>query len=546
MNALIQNLSLTYHMPIRGHPSLHKTRRKRTPSETPSLSANASISSLPEQSYTRVYNDISNPSEIMECRHPLETGLKRSDIENPNNERFNRNILRKICINDQDFENLCRTSSSKYKNFNLTPIQKAMTYCMIRDGGCTTDEALCAFIKRYWDLIASYNNSGIQGSTGHKYRGVPGKRILHINYAILRHNLPLFIQYDEHRMGTNTIDGIKVGNRNNRVTSKESISKINSYNNIKKDDKAKLNEITTRRSRGRTSLSRASSTGVSNSNNELNKSSNSKNNDSNNKNESKKNDANDRSGRKRSNSDSRKGNSKEDNRFRKSGNDNDEIQKNTRNQKNDNNISEGYILKDNDQLNIEKDLATDSSNSLFSPYISSRRSRTSRGRFTKETNFDPNINKPSLEPSNVESFQEFIIKTLKNDKNSNNESGMTFDDLCSACQNYENLPGAYYGLKLERRVKSVLTMKEHLREVTYNDSSKKWSVSTINNSNIKKDPSKRIQKVLGDKDHSESENDDNDITNLKKIFMPEKLRILKMKELSIEELWNIVKDVGLC
>ena len=107
-------------MPIRLKASSQRIRRRRPKKEVSNspISAASSFANLEEQNYTRLYNDITNPLEIMKCRHPLETGLKKEDIFNPNNDRFNRNILKKICISDNDFDHLCESpnTSSKYKN----------------------------------------------------------------------------------------------------------------------------------------------------------------------------------------------------------------------------------------------------------------------------------------------------------------------------------------------------------------------------------------------------------------------------------------------
>ena len=112
-------------------------------------------------------------------------------------------------------------------------------------------------------------------------------------------------------------------------------------------------------------------------------------------------------------------------------------------------------------------------------------------------------------------------------------------------------------------------MKKQLKEVGLNESNGTWFVAPDKQKkwNIK-EYTKRIQKVLNEKENQsknddsnnnnnnnngspqndfETDNDqkDEDLTEEKNSYMPEKLKILNMKELTIYDLWNIVNDVGL-
>lgn len=480
-------------------------RRRRESQESPNtpISAAEGFASLEEQNYMKLYNDVTNPLEIMKCRHPLETGLKLSDIVNPNNEKYNRNILKKICINDSEFEHLCEnpSTSSKYRNLQLTPIQKAMTYCMIHDGGSTTDDAIVAFIMRFWKTISAYNNSDTPGSTHQKYKAPPTKRILHINYAIIRGGWPLFVEHDKNKWGANTIDGVKVRSPNSRISSKESISKINSYNHLKKEDNSKNGENIASRSRRRTAQS--------------------------NSNESK--------------SD---GHSNE-NKIQKSRSGNDDS-KPSRN-------FEFSIVESGKKMRSSNAQNELNSKSPQRPSIFS--SLSSGNEFDRQSYFMASKIGSGL--NDGENFQKLLLNAMKNDERNNN-GGMTISEITQICQGFKFAPGAYFELPLERRVKSVLFMKKQLKEVDFNDENGSWIALNNKKDRMKKDFTKKIQKVLNEsnndndndgsnKNESESEVDDDEEESIdeKNAYLPEKLRMLNMKEITVYDLWNIVNDIGL-
>ncbi|OHT04432.1 hypothetical protein TRFO_06324 [Tritrichomonas foetus] len=107
----------------------------------------------------KLYDDV-DPDEINKFQHPFEIG------------------------------GLC-------KDKPLSPIQRAITYCMNHRGGSATDEEIVAFIRRFWSTIGS--------ASDHQYRAPPDKRVLHINYSIVKENRPLFIRVDETHWAPNKL-----------------------------------------------------------------------------------------------------------------------------------------------------------------------------------------------------------------------------------------------------------------------------------------------------------------------------------------------------
>lgn len=82
----------------------------------------------------------------------------------------------------------------------ISPIQKAITYCMKNLGGWATDEQILAFFRKYWSAIVE--------SCDHNYKQIPDKRVLHINYAIQKERRALFVKCptDPNKWGPNTMD----------------------------------------------------------------------------------------------------------------------------------------------------------------------------------------------------------------------------------------------------------------------------------------------------------------------------------------------------
>ncbi|KAH0791065.1 hypothetical protein GPJ56_005200 [Histomonas meleagridis] len=107
-------------------------------------------------------------------------------------------------------------------------------------------------------------------------------------------------------------------------------------------------------------------------------------------------------------------------------------------------------------------------------------------------------------------FQDRVLSVLKSHK-----EGMTIDGLAKLLPAYSNSDGLFSGLPLHKRIRACLASKLALQEVEYDEKSAKWF--TFN-----KEQKTNVQKA--DK------------------MLPMKLRGTKIKELSLNELWNLLKE----
>ncbi|OHT10448.1 hypothetical protein TRFO_20255 [Tritrichomonas foetus] len=108
--------------------------------------------------YIKLYDDV-EPGLILECEHPFEVA------------------------------GLCGDKP-------LSPIQKAITYCMFFRGGSASDEEIIAFFRRFWKTIGPHTER----------KSPPNLRILHSNLSVTRDSLPLFIPDDNGKWMPNSLE----------------------------------------------------------------------------------------------------------------------------------------------------------------------------------------------------------------------------------------------------------------------------------------------------------------------------------------------------
>lgn len=148
------------------------------------------------QELMKLYDDV-DTNIIFKCKHPLE-----------------------ILSNEIDEER------GRNKVATLTPIQRAITFCIQHNGGSATDDEVLAFIHRFWSIIVAYGQRGDNGIT-YQYTKPIDKRVLHINFSTAKiDNRPLFIKIEENRYKLNApINNGSTKNEN------KSIGSIDSTNN---------------------------------------------------------------------------------------------------------------------------------------------------------------------------------------------------------------------------------------------------------------------------------------------------------------------------
>lgn len=364
------------------------------------------------------FEDI-NPKDILIFRHPLETKITKSEILDPNNLSHNKNIIKKSCISDRTFFAHCSGKFSKYTDYHITPIQKAITYCMIYNGGSATSDQIVSFVGHFWDTIRTYNNADNTGSTGSKYVNPPNKRIINMNFSFLRNNQPLFISYDDNKWGPNTVDGIRIAGAARRRWSNKDL--LNQKLPIEKPQNSQPEKP--QPAKTETSLKTVQN-------------------------------------------------------------------KDGKNEKDDKltNLEKSHVeSKAIEQINLSNQCSDD----------------------------DDEI----YEGIKGLTFQDFLMEILKRHgiKHEAQKSGMSIESITRRCKNYQMIGGAYSELPLEQRVKATLHMKKHLNEVCYNEKTQTWS--------------------LNERKPAQS--------NSARPYIPSILADVQMRELTVNDLWNLLKDTKL-
>lgn len=67
----------------------------------------------------------------------------------------------------------------------MTPSQRAITCCIEMNDGCASEETILYFIQAHWDFIGKINTK--------LPNNIPDSRILHINLAVKKKGIPLFV-----------------------------------------------------------------------------------------------------------------------------------------------------------------------------------------------------------------------------------------------------------------------------------------------------------------------------------------------------------------
>jgi hypothetical protein len=113
----------------------------------------------------------------------------------------------------------------------------------------------------------------------------------------------------------------------------------------------------------------------------------------------------------------------------------------------------------------------------------------------------------------VQQFQDKMMGIMKKQ----GTEGATFDELMGLCHEIEDVDGHFQGLPLKARLKAFLTSKKVIHEVSYDERTQKWAIATKTKVERKFKP-----------DH----------------FLPAALKGRHLREISINELWTILKDRG--
>ena len=72
---------------------------------------------------------------------------------------------------------------------SVTPSQRAITCCFQINGGWATEDTVLTFLQAHWGFIGKINSR--------LPNNLPDARILHINFAVKKKGIPLFIQHPE-------------------------------------------------------------------------------------------------------------------------------------------------------------------------------------------------------------------------------------------------------------------------------------------------------------------------------------------------------------
>lgn len=112
--------------------------------------------------------------------------------------------------------------------------------------------------------------------------------------------------------------------------------------------------------------------------------------------------------------------------------------------------------------------------------------------------------------SSVTPFQDRMLSVLRA-----HGDGMTLDELVEECREFEDVEGNYQHLPLHERVRTCLTAKQVIRDVAWDENEQKWFATT----SPAKPKKFRIEDYL--------------VTSMKG---------MKLKDLSVNELWAVLKD----
>jgi hypothetical protein len=130
-----------------------------------------------------------------------------------------------------------------------------------------------------------------------------------------------------------------------------------------------------------------------------------------------------------------------------------------------------------------------------------------------------NTTKAPMEPNRriteqIIPFQERMLSLLRH-----HDGGMTLEEIIEATKEYAGLEGLFPNLPLAKRVKVCLTAKRAIREIWFDEKHQKW----IAYGQGKNDRPKRLR------------TDD---------FSPIVMKGMHVRDLSINELWNVLKEKG--
>lgn len=210
----------------------------------------------------------------------------------------------------------------------------------------------------------------------------------------------------------------------------------------------------------------------------------------------------------------------------------DQLTKNSDNQKQEikssnpnEKLSASQTETKNDSQNINTNKSNSEPTSQIFESIRQRNSATSRTSASRNSNANSNSASASANTSFYGSnhrssartgnnssrdsplFQDRIIEILKNSRS----QSLTVDEIINKATDFKNDDGLYQNLPLDKRVRCVLQVKKVLKEVVYDENTSKWSLPTRS-------------------------------TDKQKNFLPKELKGVKMKELTINELWNLLKE----
>lgn len=125
------------------------------------------------------------------------------------------------------------------------------------------------------------------------------------------------------------------------------------------------------------------------------------------------------------------------------------------------------------------------------------------------------VSEESFSEDTGPNFQEYIIGIIKN-----SELGLTFNQICEEAAENADMHGAFSHLPLERRIKAILRSKAASKEVYYDSRTMLWTCE---------ETAKRFSDVQAQ--HS--------------AYIPDELKDLEMSKITVNDLYQAMKNRGL-
>lgn len=120
------------------------------------------------------------------------------------------------------------------------------------------------------------------------------------------------------------------------------------------------------------------------------------------------------------------------------------------------------------------------------------------------------MEQPRKFSSQVTPFQDRMLAVLRA-----HEEGLTLEDLTHHCEEFADVEGNYQHLPLLERVRTCLTVKQMIKDVVWDENEQKWFAEN--------NPTRGKKFRIED-------------------FLTTSMKGMKVKDLSVNELWSVLKD----